>query len=178
MIVTCWFLQISREHHFAVILIEFAFQLMLLLDQINKESFQVTRKPFSFRYGISLDWKMIANKSKTTWWWPQCPPWATPVPSEGTFRLRARGRCLLTGYVKRLTHCRKLKCTVSVYEDQVNKSFTMDQLIYWHTLTVSLGCWPIGRPCGSNSWLSRPIGKGKYLYTSFGMLENSSNHQL
>ena len=38
--------QISREQHLAVILIEFAFQLMLLLDQINKESFQVTKDTF------------------------------------------------------------------------------------------------------------------------------------
>ena len=38
--------KISREQHFAVILIEFAFQLMLLLDQINKESFQVNKETF------------------------------------------------------------------------------------------------------------------------------------
>ena len=36
--------QISREQHFAVILIEFAHQLMVLLDQINKESFQVSTR--------------------------------------------------------------------------------------------------------------------------------------
>ena len=33
--------QISREQHFAVVLIEFALQMMVLLEQINKESFQV-----------------------------------------------------------------------------------------------------------------------------------------
>ena len=35
--------QISREQHFAVILIEFALNLMVLLEQINKDSFQVIK---------------------------------------------------------------------------------------------------------------------------------------
>ena len=33
--------QVSQEQRFAVVLVEFAFQLMALLEQINKESFQV-----------------------------------------------------------------------------------------------------------------------------------------
>ena len=42
-------LQISREQHFAVILVELASQMMSLLDQINRDSFQ----EFSLRVGVS-----------------------------------------------------------------------------------------------------------------------------
>jgi len=41
--------QTNREHHFSGILVEFAIQLMTLLDQINKESFQ----RFQMRVGLN-----------------------------------------------------------------------------------------------------------------------------
>ena len=41
--------QTNREHHFSGILVEFAIQLMTLLDQINKESFQ----RFQMRAGLN-----------------------------------------------------------------------------------------------------------------------------
>ena len=47
--------QISREQHFAVILIEFAHQLMMLLDQINKESFQVIQKQKKLECAFDLE---------------------------------------------------------------------------------------------------------------------------
>ena len=42
-----------------------------------------------------------------------------------------------------------------------NLQFFMEQLIYRHTCTQGLVCWPIGISRGSNSWLYRPRGKEK-----------------